>query len=58
MKEVTDYKQLSNSEIEDLLTDYQNELATIEARQEWLTNETKELQAILDERDRDDEEGE
>ena len=48
-KEV-DYRDMASSAILDMLTDYRNELATIEARKEWLSAEIDELQAILDER--------
>ena len=41
---------MSTEAIEDMLTDYQNELATIEARKEQLSGEIEELQAMLDER--------
>ncbi len=52
-KEVSDYKQMSSEAIENLLTDYQNELAGIEARQEWLSGEIEELQGVLDDRVQD-----
>ena len=52
-KEVSDYKQMSSEAIENLLTDYKNELAATEARQEWLSGEIEELQAILDDRAQD-----
>lgn len=49
-----DYKDMSTEAIEDMLTDYRNELATIEARKEWLSGEIDELQAMLDERASDE----
>lgn len=45
---------MSTEAIEDMLTDYRNELATIEARKEWLSGEIDELQAMLDERASDE----
>lgn len=53
-----DYKDMSTEAIEDMLTDYRNELATIEARKEWLSGEIDELQALLDERASDEPEDE
>ena len=48
-KEV-DYQQMSTEAIEDMLTDYRNELAGVEQRREWLSGEIGELQTILDDR--------
>lgn len=45
-----DYQQMSTEAIEDMLTGYRNELAGVDRRREWLTNECEELQAILDDR--------
>ena len=47
---LTDYQQMSTPELEDLLTDYQNEKIACEARMGRLTGEIEELQAIVDER--------
>ena len=49
-----DYSQMPSEAIAQQLTDYQNELNSIEARKEWLSNEIEELQAILDERASDE----
>lgn len=49
-----DYKDMSTEAIEDMLTDYRNELATIEARKEWLSGEIDEQQTMLDERASDE----
>lgn len=49
---------MSTSELEDLLTDYQNEKSECEARVELLTGEIDELQAIVDERNSETEDEE
>lgn len=56
-KEV-DYKAMSSEAIEDMLTDYRNELNGIEARKEKLSAEIEELQTILDDRASDEPEEE
>ena len=48
-KEVT-YEQMATEELEQLLCDYENEKRTHETRIEWLTDEIKELQSIIDRR--------
>jgi hypothetical protein len=45
---------MTTEDLEQLLTDYQNEKTRLEERVEWLTNECEELQAIIDERADDD----
>jgi len=52
-KEVS-YEQMATEDLEQLLTDYQNEKRSHEARVEWLTSECEELQAIIDERSQDE----
>ena len=41
---------MESGAIEDVLTDYRNELKCLDERKEWLSGEIDELQAILDER--------
>ena len=52
-KEVS-YEQMATEDLEQLLTDYQNEKRSHEAHVEWLTSECEELQAIIDERSQDE----
>lgn len=56
-KEVS-YEQMATEDLEQLLTDYQNEKRTHEERVEWLTRECEELQSIIDERTQDEYENE
>lgn len=52
-KEVTDYRKMQTSELEELQCDYTNEMrqSENEEEREWLSAELDEIQAILDERD-------
>ena len=52
-KEVS-YEQMATEDLEQLLTDYQNEKRSHEERVEWLTSECEELQSIIDERAQDE----
>jgi hypothetical protein len=54
-KEVN-YEQMATEELEQLLCDYQNDKRANEERIEWLTRECEELQSIIDERQRNEEE--
>ena len=45
---------MATEDLEQLLTDYQNEKRSHESRVEWLTSECEELQAIIDERAQDE----
>ncbi len=57
-REVTDYREMQTSQLEDLLYDYQNRMRTEtdEDEREWLTEQLGEVQAILDERSEDESE--
>lgn len=57
-REVTDYREMQTSQLEDLLYDYQNRMRTEtdEEEREWLTEQLGEVQAILDERSEDESE--
>jgi len=57
-REVTDYREMQTSQLEDLLYDYQNRMRTEtdEDECEWLTEQLGEVQAILDERSEDESE--
>lgn len=45
---------MATEDLEQLLTDYQNEKRSLEERAEWLTSECEELQSIIDERAQDE----
>lgn len=51
-REVTDYRAMQTSQLEDLLYDYENmvRIETDEEEREWLTGQIEEVQTILDER--------
>ena len=51
---VVDYHQMSADELEELRLEYVNEKTCLEERVEWLTEECKNLQALIDERAEDD----
>jgi len=57
-REVTDYREMQTSQLEDLLYDYQNRMCTEtdEDEREWLTEQLGEVQSILDERSEDESE--
>ena len=55
-REVTDYREMQTSQLEDLLYDYQNRMRTEtdEDEREWLAGQAGEIQAILDDRSQEE----